>query len=332
MTHSPLYLARAAALPGSTDDVQMFPPGRQVIVPSSPDPKKKLEPMDLVIDEATAIALEEIRAKYQADADAATGDAPYFDFNHSDGEASAWPKRIYWAGDDPLLGGVRAEVEWSSAGEEAVQGKLFRRFSPAFYAANGKVIGAPLNMGGLVNRAAFTHIQPLFAKDGSDPAADPDADASADNPSSAADAGPPIIASAAPTPTSPPEPTMTPDEIASLQAENADLKADLAELQTQLDELTANAKAAAATDAKNVVECAARDGRIPPAAAIQAKWVEAIIANPSAKELLLAMAPNPALSTVIHAKAGSQETPEFKPGLEGLAEIIAAKRAATKAN
>ena len=126
---------------------------------------------------------------------------------------------------------------------------------------------------------------------------------------------------------------MTPDEIASLQAENADLKADLAELQTQLDELTANAKAAAATDAKNVVECAARDGRIPPAAAIQSKWVDAIIANPSAKELLLAMAPNPALSTVIHAKAGSQETvAEFKPGLEGLAEIIAAKRAATKAN
>ena len=122
---------------------------------------------------------------------------------------------------------------------------------------------------------------------------------------------------------------MTPEEIAALQAENVDLKADLAELQTQLDTLTATAKAAAATDAKNVVECAARDGRIPPAPEIQAKWTAAIIANPDAKELLLAMAPNPALAQVIQAKAAPVDTPaapQFQPGLAGLAEIIASKR------
>lgn len=305
--HGPiLCLARAAVLSGS-EDIQMFPPGPQTITPFKPaGGKAKSEPMTLVIDEQTALALEAARTEYQASADAGQGDAPFFDFNHDDKEASAWPKRIFWAGDDPLLGGVRAEVEWSSAGEEAVTGKLFRRFSPAFYAdqKSGRVTGIPINMGGLVNRAAFTAIQPLFAKDGE-----------SENPQSE---------------TSPPN-TMTPEEIAALQAENAALKTTVADMQSQLDELLTTAKAAAEADAKNTVACAAKDGRIPPNEAIQAKWVAAIVADPSNKELLLAMAPNPALQQVIQAKAApeteAEKAPDPKPGMQGLAEIIAAKRA-----
>jgi phage I-like protein len=259
MTAETLYLARSVSLAAASDSVQMFPPGKQVVTPSRADGKEPTE-IELTIDEQTAADLEALRAELQAKADAGEGDAPYFDFNHSDGEASAWPKRIFWAGDDPLLGGVRAEVEWTAAGEAAVQGKTFRRFSPAFYAGNGRITGAPTNMGGLVNRAAFTRIQPLFAKE-------PD-----------------------PQPTPQPETnTMNEEEIAALQQENATLKSALEELQAKLGEM--NKKEAEAT-----VAMAAKEGRIGTDPALQAKWVESILKDPSAKDLLLAMAPHAALT------------------------------------
>ena len=319
-----LFLARAAALQGLAD-VQMYPPGKQVIIPSNADPKKKPVPMEVTIDEATALALEAVRAEYQAQADSGEGDAPFFDFNHDDGAAAAWPKRIYWGGDDALLGGVRAECEPSSEGEEAVTGKIFRRFSPAFYQPkDGRITGAPVNMGGLVNRAAFTKIAPLFAKDGTDLEHDSNLQSTISNPQSQI--------------SNPQSPPMTPEEIAALQKQVADLTAANTELQTKCDEMAVSAKAAAETDAKNVVACAAKDGRIPPAPEIQGKWVAAIVADPSAKDLLLAMAPNPALlGTIVKAKAtdpnatSDQETVQAKPGLEGLAEIIKAKRTATTA-
>jgi hypothetical protein len=308
-----LFLARATALQGLAD-VQMYPPGKQTIIPSNADPKKKPVPIEVTIDESTALALEAVRAEYQAKADAGEGDAPFFDFNHDDGAAAAWPKRIYWGGDDALLGGVRAECEPSSEGEEAVAGKIYRRFSPAFYQpVAGKITGAPVNMGGLVNRAAFTKIAPLFAKDGNEevPAEDSNSQSIISNPQS----------------------TMTPEEIAALQKQVSDLTAANEALQQKCDEMSVAAKAAAETDAKNVVACAAKDGRIPTAPEIQGKWVAAIVADPSAKELLLAMAPNPALlGTIVKAKAAPEEEKEViqaKEGLEGLAEIIKAKREAS---
>lgn len=261
-----IYFARAAA-ELSGNDLQIFPPGVQLVSPT-PASGGEAEEMTLVIDEATATVLELSRATYQARADAGEGDAPFLDFNHDDREAAAWLKRIYWAGSDAKTGGVRAEVEWSSAGQEAVAGKTFRRFSPAFYAADGKVTGAPVNMGGLVNRAAFTRIAPLFAKS--------------------------------------PEPyttMMTPDEITALEAQIAQLTEENAALKMQVDEMQAMKKAAAETDAKTLVAQAVRDGRIPASEQMQAKWVASLISNPECKELLLAMAPNPALVTVIKAKA-----------------------------
>lgn len=267
-----LYFARAAAeLSGS--DIQIFPPGDQVVTPSPADGSEAKE-MTLVIDEETAAILEAARASYQAKADSGEGDAPYLDFNHDDREAAAWPKRIFWAGSDPNTGGVRAEVEWSSAGDEAVKGKTFRRFSPAFYAKDGRVTGAPINMGGLVNRAAFTRIQPLFAKQ---PEALPE-----------------------------PNDIMTPEQIAALQAENATLKTTVTELEGKVGEFTATLQAHAKADAEATVALAAKEGRIAAAPEVQTKWVGALLSNPESKELLLAMAPNPALVTVVKAKSADQ--------------------------
>lgn len=268
-----LYFARAAADLSGGPDIQLFPPGEQVVSPT-PASGGEAKELTLTIDEAAAATLEAARVAYQAKADSGEGDAPYLDFNHADGPAAAWVKRIFWAGADPKTGGIRAEVEWTSAGQEAISGKTFRRFSPAFYAADGKVTGAPENMGGLVNRAAFTKIQPLFAKQ-SDP-----------------------------TP-----PTMTDQEIAVLKSENETLKSTVTELTGQVETLTTTLQAHAKADAEAVVAKAAADGRIAAGKEVQEKWVGALLANPESKELLLAMAPNPALvkESVIKAKAADAE-------------------------
>ena len=302
-----VYLARAAAVLQGLADVQMYPPGKHVITPSNTDPKKKKpEPIEVIIDESTAEALEAVRAEYQAKADAGEGDAPFFDFNHEDGAASAWPKRIYWGGEDPILGGVRAECDPSSEGDEAVIGKIFRRFSPAFYKPDkeGRITGAPVNMGGLVNRAAFAGIAPLFAKDGTEPSEEEPTD---------------------------PSNVMSPEEIAALQKQIEDLTAANAALQSRCDEMEVAAKAAAEIDAKNTVALAAKEGRIPAAPEVQAKWVDSIVRDPGAKELLLAMAPNPALVTIINAKGAPVDEPEqevvqAKSGLAALADCIKADR------
>ncbi|MEO5915568.1 MAG: hypothetical protein ABIS50_15145 [Luteolibacter sp.] len=307
MSDPVLYLARASALDVAEDgSIQMFPPGKHAIVPSNADPKKKSQVLELIIDAATADVVESARAAYQAKADAGEGDAPYFDFNHNDEEASFWPKRIFWGGDDPKLGGVRAEGERSAAGEQAISGKTFRRFSPAFYEKDGRITGAPTNMGGLVNRAAFTKVAALFAKSGETETS----------------------------PESETAPTMlTPEEITALQQENTRLTTVVTGLETRVGEMEVAAKAAAETDAKNFVAIHAKEGRIPPAVEIQAKWVAAIIADPAAKDLILAMAVNPALKQIIKAKAapeqeGEEEVVEAKSGIDGLAAAIKAKREA----
>lgn len=273
-----LFLARSANLAVAEDgSIQIFPPGTMKVTPSRLDGEEP-EELTLTIDSSTAGILEANRAALQAKADANEGDAPFFDFNHDDREASAWPKKIYWAGDDPLTGGVRATVEWSADGEAAVQGKTFRRFSPVFIAADGRITGAPVNMGGLVNRAAFTAIQPLFAKTNDSP----------------------------PTTTT----TMTEEEITALKTENASLKAQLTTLQGQMDEM-------AKKDAEAAVEQAAKEGRIGTAAELKAKWVDSLIKDPGAKDLLLAMAPNPALVS------GRATKPAEKNGQESPAALLA---------
>lgn len=284
MTSETLYLARSVSLAAAGDSVQMFPPGKQTVTPSPADGSEPQE-IELTIDEQTATHLETLRAELQAKADAGEGDAPYFDFNHNDGEASAWPKRIFWGGDDPLLGGVRAEVEWTAAGEAAVQGKTFRRFSPAFYAKEGRITGTPVNMGGLVNRAAFTRIQPLFAKE-APPQQDPQPET---------------------------DTTMTPEEITALQEENAALKQQLTELQAGLGEMKKK-------EAEATVAMAAKEGRIGTDPALQAKWVESIVKDPAAKELLLAMAPNKALTEKI-TDAGKKDAEIVKDAAALLAKF-----------
>lgn len=280
MSATPFLIhARGIALDSALDDVQLMPPGTHTITPTGPDGKPIT--LTVTVTEATAAALEAARAKYQAEADAQTGDAPYIDFNHDDGPAAAWVKSIYWAGDDPHTGGVRAKIEWSDAGREAIEGKLFRRFSPSFIVDpnTGAITSAPVNMGGLVNRAAFRTINAFFAT---------------------------APATESQTPT---HSTMTEEQIAALQAENETLKQRIAELEAALE-------AATKEKAEAEVEAAARDGRIPPAPEIKAKWVQTLLKNPDSRELLASLPVNPALETVIRAKAAPETDPNTPAALK----------------
>lgn len=142
-------------------DVQYMPPGRHRIRASQGGKPVNVE---VSVNADTASTLQAYLASQLAAVAAGREDRPFFDFNHEDREAAAWPTEFFWAGDDPKTGGVRARIEWSDAGRRAVEGRTFRRFSPSFLVdAAGQVTGSATNMGGLVNRAAFKRIAPLFA-------------------------------------------------------------------------------------------------------------------------------------------------------------------------
>ncbi len=164
MTPPPLHAAFSNALADSTplpESVQYMPPGRHRIRASQGGKPLTVE---VTVDAQTAATLHAFLAAKLLAATEGRDDRPFFDFNHEDREAAAWPAEFIWAGEDPQTGGVRAKVEWSEAGRRAVEGRTFRRFSPTFHLdASGHVIGSEINMGGLVNRAAFKRIAPLFA-------------------------------------------------------------------------------------------------------------------------------------------------------------------------
>jgi hypothetical protein len=122
--------------------------------------------VEVLVDRATATSLQSqlrgVRAR--------SAQRPFFDFNHDDKDASFWPSEFFWR--DWPEPGVYVRGDWSQAGRAAVEGKMYRAFSPVFHVDNvrgkpARVIAnaeAGLNFGGLVNKPAFHSISPLWAK------------------------------------------------------------------------------------------------------------------------------------------------------------------------
>jgi hypothetical protein len=228
---------------------------------------------------------------------AASPQRPFFDFDHEGKAASAWPQEFFWR--QSPAPGVYARVEWSQAGADAVKGRTYRAFSPSFFVDSTKanparVTGAPIDMGSLVNRPAFKTISPLWAKAAD--AADPEGKNQNES--------------------------MTPEELAALQArlkllekENAELKAqaassandtalrakdeEIAQLKQSLEKVNAEIKARNKSTAEAAVKAAVARGVIAPKdEALQARWTALIETDPT-NEVLLANAPvNPALKPV----------------------------------
>lgn len=251
-----------------------MPPGRHRIRASQAG---KPVTVEVAVDAQTAATLQAFLAASLTAASAGRDDRPFFDFNHEDREASAWPVEFCWAGDDPHTGGVRARVEWSDAGRRAVEGRTFRRFSPTFHLdASGRVIGSEINMGGLVNRAAFKRIAPLFASDSETHAAGVERAG-----------GPEPVEWVDTTPTAKPMQTLvsTLRSLALIDAsatEEAEIGAQVTRitgaLRTELTELKTALATQARHRAESFVDTAVRAGRIP-AKDTDARgfWVDAIL-------------------------------------------------------
>jgi hypothetical protein len=278
------------------NDIQWMPPGEHQITAL-----KSGEPVTLTVrvHAGTAERMNRLLQDLRAKAAAGAGDYPYFDFNHDDGEASGRPLEFYWAGDDLKTGGVRAKAEWSDRTQQSLSGKVpgFRRFSPSFTVdAAGEVTGAPLNMGGLVNRAAFKTIQPIVAGGTAPPG---DANQRKANMDTAEKLAADLAAA---------NQRITELQTQLSKAQSEDLikakDGEITTLKAKITTLEGQVSAGAKASAKAIVDAAVKAGKLAPQnTTIQEKWINAIAADPSLAETLNAMAPNPALGTVVAAGA-----------------------------
>lgn len=165
MDAGPTALASAAGQavligPQSGDefDIQWMPPGRQAITCFVNDEARD---MDFTVKPEHANTFNSMLQWLRARAAAGEGDEPFIDFNHDDGAASGRPTEMYWAGEHPKAGGIRLKGRWTGSGKPAVVNRDFTRFSPQwdFDPETDEPTSIGVNLGGLVNRAAFKTMQ-----------------------------------------------------------------------------------------------------------------------------------------------------------------------------
>jgi hypothetical protein len=199
----PLLCSASYALPATASGEMMFMPGGlQTITPFGGGIGT---PIDVLVNATGAHELDKQRVALLS-----KGKRPYFDFEHEDDGASFWVDSFYWKdGPEP---GIYCRGEWTKPGKDGVEGKTWRSFSPVFHVDNKRAKPAQIicnaaavpNMGGLVNNPAFTNISPLWAKN----------------------AGGAHSATFT-------HNTMTPDELAALQAKNTELTNEIARLKSE---------------------------------------------------------------------------------------------------
>lgn len=224
----------------------------------------------ILVDRDTAAVLQQSLESWLA-----AGRRPYIDLDHDHGGAAGWVQEFAWRDDPP---GVYARIEWSSRGREAVTGKVYRYFSPSFYASDdepARVIGAPLDMGGLVNDPAFERIQPIWSRRWSTHMTQEDVKEQLEVARKA-------LASARERAAS------DTDATAAAQALEA-AQARVKELESALHTLHAERAEAA-------VRAAIDRGALPAAdEALHARWRSLLISDPSASELLAKLPAHPAM-------------------------------------
>jgi len=262
------------------------------------------------VDASLAHKFSGMLAAMRAAARDGRGDEPFFDFNHEDGEASGHPVRFYWGGEDPKTGGIRAEVKWTSAGEAALRGRTFRRFSPQWLTDEDTLqpLGIGVNLGGLVNRAAFQTIQPVVAKSATV------STATHQQQHTMTEADKQEISNLITAAVKP-----ITDRLAQVEAKQADAgktattqAADalqLADMIKRLEKIETSAKSSTEAEADLLVQAACADGRIPAQDEDAKKfWKELLVVNASAKGQLAKLPKNPALATLVNGGATATHT------------------------
>lgn len=305
------------------DDIQWMPPGTHTITAL-----KEGKPFTLTVDANEALATRVAGALQARRGAAAAGreDLPFFDFNHEDREASGHPVEIYWAGDDPVTGGIRAKVQWTEAGKSALAGRAFRRFSPEFgLTKDGRITAAGVNMGGLVNRAAFKEIAPIWSRSGLDVTAGPEPQQTPNMPKSTEEQLAELV-------------SVTSGLTKNVEALTKQVEAITAKsgapdpnkilvLETQVSTLTAAAQIQAKDAAKAKVQAAVQAGKIPPQDSdLITRWENLIVVDAKNADLLDKLPVNPALQRVVPSASGGAAG-----GAAGEHEfVVKAKAAATE--
>jgi phage I-like protein len=276
--------AISTMLPGDElpEDIQYLPPGTHNITAT-----KNGKPAELTVDVGAETA--ELLQNSFATITAGDKEQVFIDFNHDDSEASGWITGFYWAGADPEAGGVRAKVEWTKAGEEALQGRNFRKFSPTFTLnSKGEIEGTTLNAGGLVNRQAFKDITPIVASDGENQKTD----------SNMAE----IIEEKKKEEVLNQDDSKKKEEV-SAQEKLAEVKKENETLKAKIKALEGDKEKEQEVAAQAAVDKATEDGRIPPKDEnVKAKWVSILLNDPSAIMALDALPVTPAFQRVVQAK------------------------------
>ena len=319
-----LHLFRAAQSVGQhlqpqpADSIVYFPAGRHELMVTGADGNPQQVRME--VDEALAQELERSLAQRMASG----GPRPFIGFDHESGPAAALPLGFRWEEG----AGVVLEVEWTQAGRDALAGRNYSYFSPAWLQPPGsdRPTGVPPTgeIGSLTNDPAFGVAARRMAA--SNPAA---AQQEKDN-------------------------TMTQEEIDALRAEAEkaaverdeakaaleDIQAQIEDLKKALTEVEAERDALRQAEADSLAASAARDGRI--AEAERPRWAAAIARDPEARKLLAALPAREKVDPAIHkasravndpgnilatyrAMSAGPEKDKFRK--ENAAQILAAERA-----
>jgi hypothetical protein len=256
---------------------------------------------------------------------------PFAGFDHKPGAASFIPQAFRY---EPGVG-LMLDVDWTSAGRAAIEGRDYSYFSPTFLVSKD---GIPTGLttrgeiGSLVNDPAFEEIPRIAASH--TPTDNPmdhlielglvEASCAPDQALETAKAALASLREAAAQVETVEAANMAKksaeDELADMKKRNDELEAAYKSLK---DEMAA--KASASADA--AIEEAIKAGRIAPQDdATKAFWRSSITTNPEAVKALNAIPVNPALSgkTVL---AGRVEEPPQGPELTGLARVEAAFKA-----
>jgi hypothetical protein len=312
-------------LSGVPEWIMWMPAGVHKIHASSNGKPKVLR---VLVERETALTLQRALTEHMT----ATRQRPFFDFDHANGAASAWPVGFEWR--DGPQAGVYARIEWSDDGRTKVSGRAYRAFSPSFFvdaSSPARVTGAPLNMGGLVNDPAFKAMAPIWSKQ---------SDMNITAKLLAALAALQTLRSAR----APLQAKATDDagkaalnshdqqidaklsEIetlrASVAAEAADdsnteraeaalaaKEAELATLQAKADRLERERSTRIEADAEAAIKVAVERGAIAAQdTATQAQWKKLLVADPAHSALLAKLPGNPALGAPIVASDASQRT------------------------
>jgi len=220
--------------------------------------------MYVLCDEETARAAQRSLDLFRT----ADGRKPFFDFDHEEKEASAWPDSYEFRPG----AGVFTACEWSEGGRNAIKGKSHRGFSPAFLTDKqvltkdgrtkvlptspsdpARVILLPLCQGALTNKPAFRNNLPLWAANTGNPAPQTKTQTMPDTVTAA-----PVQAAA----TSVAAPALPASPSTELDALRAQLK-------TATETIAATRKA----NATAAVQAATTRGALPPQdTALAAKW------------------------------------------------------------